>query len=265
MLEAFILGAVQGIAEWLPVSSEGLIFIIKANFFAQNESVSEIISLSLFLHFGTFLAALVYFRAEVWRIIKTIFKWRQANVEDQKSLKFLIITSAITGTIGLVILEAIEGISLNISDMARGLTLFIALLLIITGVLQLRSEKRGYRKEKNIKNRDSILLGVIQALAVFPGLSRSGLTVSALLLDRFDKQVSLRLSFLMSLPIILLGNIILNTERFTLDAPALVALATAFVFGWATIKGLLKLAQRINFGYFVLIFAFLTLIAAFII
>jgi undecaprenyl-diphosphatase len=138
-------------------------------------------------------------------------------------------------------------------------------MLFITSYLQLKVKNSGYKEEKDLRYFDGIMIGVVQAFAALPGLSRSGLTVSALLMSKFNKQSALQLSFLLSLPIVLAGNIVLNLDKFSFDLSSLIALLASFIFGWLTIKYLLKLAQKINFAYFVLFFAILTLLAALII
>ncbi|HKK54385.1 MAG TPA: undecaprenyl-diphosphate phosphatase [Patescibacteria group bacterium] len=265
MIESLIIGAIQGIAEWLPVSSEGIILLIKANFFTSTGTLSEVIHYSLFLHFGTFLAALVYFRKKVWYLLKKLFKYKKAKEEDKKILNFLILGTLVSGVLGIIFLEIIEKFTVNISAIAQVITIIIAIMLFITAYLQLRVKNSGYKEEKDLRYFDGIMIGVVQAFAVVPGLSRSGLTVSALLMSKFNKQGALQLSFLLSLPLVLAGNIVLNLDKFNFDQNSLIALLASFIFGWLTIKYLLKLAQKINFGYFVLFFAIITLLAALII
>jgi len=265
MLESFIIGAIQGIAEWLPVSSEGVIFLVKANIFASQDTLSEIISYALFLHFGTFLAALVYFRKEVKILFKSLFNYKKANSKDKKLLNFLIIATLISGFIGILILEFIKRIDVDISSIAQIVTVIIAILLFITAYLQLKVSNSGYRGENNLKTKDALILGFVQAFAALPGLSRSGLTVSSLLMLKYNKKSALRLSFLLSLPLILAGNIVLNLDKFNFNLESFIALASSFIFGWLTIKYLLKLTEKINFGYFVLFFAILTLLSALIV
>lgn len=265
MIESLIIGAVQGIAEWLPVSSEGIIFLMKANFFASSETLSEAIHYSLFLHFGTFLAALVYFRKKVWYLLKKLFQYKKAKEEDKKLLNFLMLGTLVSGVLGIIFLEIIEKVTVDISAIAQIITIIIAIMLFITAYLQLRVKNSGYKEEKDLRYFDGIMIGIVQAFAALPGLSRSGLTVSALLMSKFNKQSALQLSFLLSLPLVLAGNIVLNLDKFRFDLNSLLALLASFVFGWLTIKYLLKLAQKINFGYFVLFFAIVTLLAALII
>lgn len=112
---------------------------------------------------------------------------------------------------------------------------------------------------------ESLILGAAQGVAEWlPGLSRSGLTVAALLLRQFDDEVALKLSFLLSLPIVLAGNILLNSEYLYFNLSNLVALAASFIFGLLSIHWLLALARRINFGYFTLVFGLLVIASAFL-
>jgi len=79
MLEGIILGIIQGITEWLPVSSEGILVLVKSNFFGEGESLREMIGFAVFLHLGTFLAALLYFRRDVWMLLKGLVNYRSAE------------------------------------------------------------------------------------------------------------------------------------------------------------------------------------------
>ncbi|MFH1612089.1 MAG: undecaprenyl-diphosphate phosphatase [bacterium] len=261
MIEAIITGIIQGIAEWLPVSSEGVLVLVKVNFFGAS-SLSIILKEVLFLHLGTFLAALVYFRKDVVDLIKTIFNYKTANIETQKTFKFLIIATIISGLLGLVFLKLLTGLEAQLNVTGKFITLAVGGLLLITGYLQIRAKRqKGSRKISDIKNTDSVLLGVTQGFSALPGLSRSGLTVSALLLKKFDDISALKLSFLMSLPIVLVGNIILNWNKFILTGQSLVGLIFSFIFGIITIDLLLRLAKKVNFGWFVFIFGLLTILA----
>jgi len=105
---------------------------------------------------------------------------------------------------------------------------------------------------------------VVQGFAALPGLSRSGLTVSTLLFRKVNEKDSLKLSFLLSLPIVLGGNILLNSEYFNFSLDSLISLSASFLFGLLTIHYLLKLAKKINFGWFVFAFGALMIIASFI-
>jgi len=260
ILIQFILGAIQGITEWLPVSSSGIITLINSNFFGVS-SISELIQTVLFLHLGTFFAALIYFRKDVWRLTKSLFHYKKSDMETKKILKFLVISTLISGILGLIILKTIISFESHLEITGKTITFFIAVFLLITGYFQIRIKNHGLRKEIHLKNNDSIILGLAQGISSFPGISRSGITISTLLLKKFDDTTALRLSFLMSLPIVLLGNIILNLPDFTtvFTSASLVGLLASFIFGFATIHALIKISKRINFGWFVLIFALVML------
>lgn len=267
MFEHAILGTVQGIAEWLPVSSEAMIAIVKTNFFNAS-SLIDLVQLALFLHLGTFLAALIYFRKDVLRLIKTLFKYKEAEQEDKSILVFLIISTIITGVIAMFIrgiLENTEGEFISTTFV----NVLVGAMLLITGLLQIHSRKSGragleLRGEEDIKTKDSVFLGIAQGFAVIPGLSRSGLTVALLLLQRFKEESALRLSFLMSIPVVFGGNIILQYSGFEITGARVVGLIFAFIFGYITIDVLLKVARKINFGKFIIAFGILILIATFI-
>ena len=264
MFEQIILGTIQGIFEWLPVSSEGIIVLIEKNFFNNQAGIEEIIKYALFLHLGTFLAALIYFHKDVLNLIKALFRYKSADTKIQEILKFLIISSLIGGLFGFVLMKVFSGLEEQLELSARIITLIVGLLLLITGILQIKAKKLESREVKKIGNKDSILLGFVQTLTTLPGLSRSGLTVSALLLRKFDSAFALKLSFLMSLPIVLGGNIVLNLKDFTFSLEMMLGLIFSFVFGLLTISILLKIARKINFGYFVLIFGVVVIASMFI-
>jgi undecaprenyl-diphosphatase len=262
MIEHLVLGITQGIAEWIPVSSEGFITLIKANFFGE-VNIVEIVKVALFLHMGTFLAALVYFRKEVWEILKNVFRYQKVSSEKKKIINFLFIATLISGIIGFLILNSLERLEGLVSSTST-ITLVVGLLLLITAFLQIKSKGGTSREVKDLNFIDSLSLGIVQGLAALPGLSRSGLTVSTLLLRKVEEKSSLKLSFLLSLPIVFAGNILLNLEYFNLSLNSLVGLAGSFIFGIITIHYLLKLAGKVNFGWFVFIFGILMVIAAFI-
>ena len=263
MIEAIVLGVVQGIAEWLPVSSEGILYLIKTTFFKSQDSFDLVIKEALFLHFGTFLAALIYFRKDVVRLLKSLFNFKTANLSDRKIIRFLLVSTLISVVFGFPILMSFKYLDLSSAWTAKIISLLVGILLLVTAALQIKASKAGYKNYQDITDSDSGLLGFMQGLAAIPGLSRSGLTVSALLLRKFDRVPSLKLSFLMSLPIVLGGNILFNLDKFNLDLYNLTSLFFSFLFGLLTIDILLKLARKVNFGYFILIFGVLTIVATF--
>lgn len=262
MFEAILLGSIQGITEWLPISSEGVLVLVKSNFFPSDAGLEEIIRQSFFLHLGTFFAALLYFRKEVVALVRSALKYGQAGVEEKSLLHFLLTSTVVSGLIGLVLLHFIGEIDASVDLQSQFVNVFVGLLLLITGIIQLKAPSRGLKNIKDLTTKDGFILGIVQGFSALPGFSRSGLTVSALLLRSFDKETALRLSFLMSLPIVLGANLLLNTESMlSFSAVSALSLFSAFIFGIITIDLLLKLARKINFGVFVIFFGILTLLS----
>ncbi len=257
MLEGIIFGIIQGIAEWLPVSSEGVIVLVKINFFG-GDSLSDIVKFALFLHLGTALAATVYFRREVSDVFKTLFNYKKASKENKKIFDFLFVSTLISGIFGILLLKFLSGAEDTLWRSADIVNFTIGAFLIVTAFLQLKKRKiLSHKKSVDLEKSDGIVLGFVQGFAALPGLSRSGLTVASLLLRKFDEEHALKLSFLMSIPIVLAGNVILNIKNFSLSYENMLGFVFSFIFGLATIHILLKVAKKVNFAYFILIFGIL--------
>lgn len=256
IFQQLILGIIQGITEWIPLSSSGMTILVMTNFFGITD-ISALLQQALFLHLGTFFAALIYFKKEV-RELLTFKK------ESRKTLNFLIISTIITGVLGILLMKFLIGSNLELTG--KTITFAVGFLLLITGGMQLVSRKKGLKTERDLKITDSILPGFAQGFAVLPGISRSGITTSTLLLKKFNDTSALRLSFLMSLPIVLLGNIFLNLSNITttFTTVSLVGLVASFVFGILTIHLLMRLSKRINFAWFAIIFAVLMILSVLI-
>jgi undecaprenyl-diphosphatase len=264
MSESIILGIIQGITEWLPISSEGAIILAKINLFEGGLEAGDLIRYALFLHLGTFFAALVYLRKEVIYLLKNFFNYRKAEREAKILVKFYIIVSIVSGIVGISILKTIDSFEENLSLGGKGLMLFIGLLLLITALLQLSKKNSGSKELIDLNKKDGIILGIAQGASILPGLSRSGITVATLLLRKFKETHALRLSFLMSLPVILAGNIFINLDKLVFSSQNLIGLFFSFLFGFLTIHVLLKVAEKLNFGWFVLFFALITIFSFFI-
>lgn len=264
MFESIVLGIIQGITEWLPISSEGALILAKVNLFKSGLGISELINYALFLHLGTFLAALIYFRKEVKRLIKELFRYRTRDKETKKLLNFYILATLFSGIVALIILGVLKGVEEKFTLTGKGLTLLIGIMLLITAFFQFKNKEKKYKNITDLKTGDGVLLGIVQGISILPGLSRSGLTVSTLLLRKFDDTLALRLSFLMSLPVILAGNIILNLNNFSFGLESFIALFFSFLLGFLTIHILLRISKKLNFGGFLLIFGIITIFSIFI-
>ena len=141
MIENFILGIAQGVAEWLPISSEGVIVLIKTTFFPPG-GVEEAIYLALFLHLGTFLAAAIYFRHDVFLLTKSIIRYQDQTTENKKLLTFLIISTCISALVGISLLKFVTQIIDQFETTGRGITVIIGCLLFVTGFLELKAKKK---------------------------------------------------------------------------------------------------------------------------
>ncbi len=261
-VEAVVLALIQGLTEWLPISSEGMSALVMINLFGK--SLTEAIYLSAWLHTGTLLAALVYFWGDVKEILKNLPRYiKKPNEKEGYSglTRFLLVSTVVTALVGApLVMFFLESFSFS----GGAAMAFIGVLLIITGLLQ-----KFARHTEVISGRprfiDAVVTGAVQAFAVFPGLSRSGLTTSALLLRRHDPEYALKLSFLMSIPAVLMAEIgILVTQKVAFDAFSVLAVFIAFLTGLLTLRSLIKIAERVNFGYFCVFLGILSLAAMFI-
>jgi len=250
MLEGLILGIIQGVTEWLPISSSGVLTLVSLHFFGNGLASS--LSIAVFLHLGTFLAALVYF----WKDIIFILKGG-----DKKVFNYLLLSTIITGVVGIPVAVLFYR---TFSGLAAGVAMAsIGVFLVITGLAQVKKTGSSLRKKDDLVKGDAFVVGILQGISVLPGLSRSGLTIAGLLFRKIRETDALKLSFLMSLPVVLGGNIVLNfiDDGIKFNTTSFVALITAFVVGILTIKILLKISRKINFGWFAISFGVVTLLS----
>lgn len=264
--EYIILGAVQGITEWLPISSEGMMVLAQVWLFGQDTALTQMIELALFFHLGSFLAVIIYFWSDLVSLLKTIPNYRQSSV-NKSLFNFLVITSLISGTVGYLIykiISQVENQGINLTGASA--MVLVGLLLLVTSYLQFKSKNLpGEDRDENELNlTDGIILGLVQSAAVLPGLSRSGSTISVLLLRKIKDTTALKVSFLMSLPIILGGNFVLNRELLVLNFNNFIGLLSAFVFSLITIHLLIKIAEKLSFAWFTLFFGIFTILAGLI-
>lgn len=270
MVEGIVLGTIQGVTEWLPISSEAVVLLVKARFFGNGESLTELIQFALFLHLGTFSAAAWYLRDDVLALFKKALVpyllFREG--ETERMFRFLALATMASGVLGFFLLEMVlPSAEEQVKLPAKMLTASVGLLLLGTAFLQWMAKRRrlGRKDILDLTSRDGLLLGIIQGFTVLPGLSRSGLTISGLLLRGYNDTAALRMSFLMSLPAVLFGNIVLQIrEGISLSAPLLFGFLFSFLFGIGTIHLLFRIARKVNFAYFVFFFGILTLVSVFL-
>ncbi|MCG2690371.1 undecaprenyl-diphosphate phosphatase [Candidatus Parcubacteria bacterium] len=243
MFNFIISGILQGIFEWLPVSSEGIVALFNKYFSAGFNPLD----LALFLHLGTLLAVLVYFRKDFWRILL---------LKDKKLFRFLLIAT----TISLIIAFPLYKIA---SSVALG-----GWLLFLTGFGLLATAFLHKTKKQNLSlqgNKLAFLVGFLQGLSVIPGVSRSGATIFGLSFGEREPREVLRLSYLMSAPVVAASSLFLLLKGdFTFNFDVGLALFFAFIVGFLSLKILLKVVEKVNFFKFALIFGLLCLVAGFV-
>jgi len=247
--EAVVLGILQGMLEWLPISSQGNLMLVMVVFLGIEES--QALGLSVYLHAGTLFSLLVYFRRVILDLMRALPEYRfgRSNSKENNLISFLLLATVLTGIVGYPIFRLAQ------TTTVLG-EIFIALIgaaLILTGLLQKTMERLGSRTTQDIRLTDSLLLGVLQGLSAFPGVSRSGITTSALLFRRFKSESALRLSFLMSIPAILVAEIGLSlTAGFVAinTSDIIIGCSSSFITGLISIHILLGIAQRIKFWTF---------------
>jgi undecaprenyl-diphosphatase len=254
-LVATILGVIQGTLEWLPVSSEGSVALALTAMDVSESAVADT-QFALFLHLGTALAATVYYRADVGDVLRDVPDWRPRTAfETEADLSFLAVATLASFATGGVAYLTLETVVSSISGGA-----FVALigaLLVGTGILQKFAEgndgpaaPQPVEAPSEVTLLDALLVGSLQGLAILPGVSRSGTTVSALLLRGHPGESSLRLSFLLSIPAALAAGALVLVEvgiPSISPGPALLALALSAVVGYLTVGALVSLVKRVAF------------------
>jgi len=268
MIEYIIIALIQGIFEWLPISSSGQVMIVSTKFFGI--SSENAFSLAIWLHLGTTIAVLLKFRGDYIGMIKTIIQKgsnvKESDIEKESAIKkrnWIIYATIGTGITALPLYFLFRFIFLDAFTAIQGdlITLFISGLLILTGIIIIKTRKIfGNLKIKNIsKNKvrkDSFLSGLVQGFSILPGISRSGVTVSAIVLEKYEQDNALKLSFLMSVPVVIASimvDIIFGEGSIfgTLNLTTIVITTfISFSMGYLTIELLLRIAKKINFGYF---------------
>jgi undecaprenyl-diphosphatase len=253
IFEAIVLGIVQGLTEFLPISSTAHLRIVPA-FVGWDDPGSAFTAV---IQLGTTVAVLIYFRGDLWRIARAwLGSLRQPTTErrsmDAKLGWYIVIGTIPIGIFGLAFKHQIE-------HGARNLYL-IGTVLIVFGLVMLAAE-RAARQERGIESmtpRDGILVGLAQALALVPGVSRSGATISAGLFRGLKREAAARYSFLLSTPAIVLAALfelkgIVDGSEHTgaSTADLIVATLFAFIVGYWSIAFLLRYLARHSLGVFV--------------
>jgi len=239
MLDYVILGIIQGIFEWIPISSQGIVAI------ASQFLIKEVhpLEMALFLHLGTLLAVLIYFRKE-WI---EVFRFKNISL-----LRFLVVSAAISGIVGFALYVLIKNIALG-----NGLLVITGFGLLLTAYFHKAKRMPGINL-----NKLAVITGILQGLAVIPGLSRSGATIFGLSLGKLNPEEILKISYMMSAPAVLGLTGFLFFKNPVLISESWPALIFSFLAGFLTLDFLLKVANKIDFFKFALIFALFCFLGA---
>ena len=254
-LEAILLGIIQGLTEFLPVSSSGHLEIAKA-LFGDNSLPEESLTFTVILHFATAISTMVIFRKEILEIIHGLFQFKW-NEQSKFSLK-IIISMLPAVVIGVFFEEQLE-------SFFGGKLLLVGSMLLVTALLLLLAD-RAKNTTKNVSNTNAFLIGISQAIAMLPGISRSGATISTSVLLGIDRTRAARFSFLMVVPLIfgkvakdiLGGEINFESSQIGVMSAGFIA---AFVSGLFACNWMISLVKKSKLSYFAIYCAVVGLIA----
>lgn len=238
-LHATLLGLIQGLTEFLPVSSSGHLAIAQ-HFLPGFEQPGLLFD--VLLHFATTMAVIIYFRTDIWKLLSCLFRKDSYAIDDRHTLRMIILASVPTAIIGLTGKDFFEGLFENL--------LVIGCMLLVTAALLIVAEKsrKDGRSLTQLNGGDALIVGIVQGMAIVPGISRSGSTIATLLLRGIDGESAARFSFLMSLPAIL-GAMLLSVKDLqdvaTSELPAYgLGALLAFASGLVAIRWLMNVVRR---------------------
>ena len=270
LIQTIIMGIVQGLSEFLPISSSAHL-VFSSNFYKIFKGIEIVqnsnqeVFLDIMLHLGTLIAVLVYFRKEVFEIARALFIG--IKTKDYSSKDFKLGIYIILGTFLTIC------VAFPLSDVAEKLVFrpdIVGIILFLTGIILLSSEFFGKKitEKKEINLKTSIIMGIAQGIAALPGFSRSGLTIASGLFSGADRTNAARYSFLLSIPIILGASMVYPlvkidmAEVVTYNWTAIIAgTIVSGIVGYLCIKYFLKFVSKFSlavFGYYCLIVGLFT-------
>jgi len=250
VLQAIILGIIQGITEWLPISSSGHLVLAE-----HLLNLSQPIIFDIFLHLGSLIVILIVFRKKIIDLIKGFFRWEKEKVDF---VLYLVIASIPIALVGFFLNDFIKSIFNEPSTVGYGL-LFTSVLLFLSQFQITNKNKKTTNNESNKVNKDNPLnfintafMGIAQAFAILPGVSRSGSTISTGLMQSAKKEDVAFFSFMMFIPAILGASIleIGNITSITDSGALLVGTLTTIIVGYLSLRLLLNIISRGKFHYF---------------
>ena len=257
-LMSIFMGLIQGVAEFLPISSSGHLALFQA-YFGMEDVEGQHMLFTVLLHFGTLISVCVVYWRDIVDMIREFFlgiaalcgrKDTGVTPPPARRLVMLIIIATLPLFVMVLLKDAIESLFTN--------PILVSCALIATGFVLFFSDRmaRGRKTAKNATVADALIVGCGQALAVIPGLSRSGTTISVGMMRGFDRAFAVRFSFLMSLPAVLGANVLEIKDALASDFPTeelpmyIVGVAVAAVVGYFAIRLVKTLSDKGKFGSF---------------
>jgi undecaprenyl-diphosphatase len=256
-LTAVLMGLIQGIAEFLPISSSGHLAIFQ-NFFGMSDVEHDYMLFDVLLHLGTLIAVFAAYWKDIGELLREFFTMvhlRRLPAGERpdypaRRMILLLIVATLPLVLVLPVKDHVESLYSN--------TFFVGFALIVTGLMLFFSDRmrRGSKTERNVTILDAVIVGIGQALAVMPGISRSGTTISVGMTRSFDREFAVRFSFLLSIPAVLGANILSLADAlkektdWSLLPMYLVGVAVAAVSGYLCIRLLRYIAKKGSFGWF---------------
>ena len=275
LLEAIFMGFVQGVAEFLPISSSGHLTLLQH--FFKMEEVDNLFN--ILLHFATLIAVCVVYRKDIAEMIVEFFKGvgslfgghgsRESRPPEARRLVMMVIV----GTLPLFVVLPLEGLVEGLGNYPAA----VSVMLLVTGCILFFSDRvgDGRKTARTATVKDALLVGIAQGVATIPGISRSGSTISAGLLLGFNRKFAVRYSFLLSLPAVLGATLLKVVRAFgdqgidTSLLPMYIAgMVVAGVVGYFSIQLVRLLANKGKFGnfaYYCWIVGVVSLVAGFIV
>jgi len=244
IIEAIILGIVQGLTEFLPVSSSGHLELTKV-IFGDTSVPEESLLMTVVLHAATALSTIVIFRKDIALLVSGLFQFK--NNEQFKYSLNIVVSMIPAALVGVLFEEQID-------QLFSGQILLVGLMLLVTGsLLFLADRAQNTNRSVNIKN--AFLIGIAQAIAILPGISRSGATISTSVLLGIDRAKAARFSFLMVVPLILgkMAKDILSGDLGNSQTESTILIAgfiAAFLSGLIACQWMIRLVRRSQLKYF---------------
>lgn len=243
MLKYIILGIVQGLTEFLPVSSSAHLVIMQNILGVKGEELA----VTVILHLGTALAVVLFFFRDILKAFRSL-----------KTLLLITIVTALTGAIGLTGKDFFE----TLFSSAKAVSIPLA----VTGIILVLTSKFKDAARNSLSIKDAVILGIAQAIAIIPGISRSGITVSTLLFRRIDRETCFRFSFLASIPAILGASLLearkidfaFKANAFNLIIGSIFSFFTGLVSLWV-LKLVIRRAKLYYFGYYCIVASIVSL------